>query len=82
MKKTLRLHLIHSDETLEKGIARFSLAFWRKKSTREIVKSLQKGELEALKIKSDGRILNGNVRCKALLERGFDINQLEFEVID
>lgn len=80
--KTPKLRRIHSDETLEKGIARFSLKFWRTKSNREIIKSLQVGKIESLKVKSDGRILNGNVRCKVLEERDFDINSLERELID
>ena len=80
--KIPELRRIHSDETLEKGIARFSLKFWRGKSNREIIKSLQVGKIESLKVKSDGRVLNGNVRCKVLEERGFDINSLEREIID
>ncbi len=82
MDEKPQLRLIHSDETLEKGIARFSLRFWCKNSTESIVDSLRIGKIEALKIKIDGRILNGNVRCRVLLERGFDINRLEYEVID
>jgi hypothetical protein len=73
--------LIHSTEALENGIARFSLAFWRKKTDSEIIDSLKTGQAESLKIKSDGRILNGNVRCKILMERGFDIGELEREVV-
>lgn len=82
MKKLPELRLIHSDETMEKGVARFSLAFWRGKSNAEIIESLQTEKPEGLKIKTDGRILNGNVRCKVLLERNFDINQLDFEVVE
>ena len=82
MKKVSRLRLIHSDETLENGLGRFSLAFWRKKSVAEIVESLRIGQIESLKIKSDGRILNRNIRCKVLIESGFDINTLEREIID
>jgi len=82
MEKFPRLIFIHSDETLEKGAAKFSLRFWRKKSTGEIVESLQIGRVESLKVTSDGRILNGNARCKVLIERGFDINALERETID
>lgn len=65
MKKTPELRRIHSDETLEQGIARFSLKFWRTKSNREIIKSLQIGKIESLRVKSDGRILNGmfDVKC-------------------
>jgi hypothetical protein len=72
---------IHSDATLETGVSRFSLEFWRKKETKVIVESLSVGQTESLKVKSDGRILNGNVRCKVLQERGFDINSLERELI-
>ena len=82
MKNLPELRLIHSDETMEKGIARFSLAFWRKKTNAEIIESLKTEKPEGLKIKADGRIINGNVRCKVLLERNFDIKQLDFEVID
>ncbi len=82
MKNLPQLRLIHSNEILEKGIARFSLAFWRKQSTKSIIESLHIGRMESLKVKSDGRILNGNVRCKVLAERDFDINALEREIID
>ncbi len=81
-EKTPELRRIHSDETLEQGIARFSLKFWRAKSNREIIKSLQIGKIESLKVKSDGRILNGNIRCKVLEERDFDINSLERETVE
>ncbi|MCY7376561.1 MAG: hypothetical protein LH472_11405 [Pyrinomonadaceae bacterium] len=63
-------------------MARFSLAHWRKFSNETIIESLRAGKGESLKVKSDGRILNGNVRCKILLERNFDINALERETID
>jgi hypothetical protein len=71
----------HSDKTLEAGASRFSLQFWRKRSTKEIVESLRPGRSEALKVKPDGRILNGNVRVKVLEERGFDTNNLEREIV-
>ena len=82
MAKSPVLRLIHSNEALENGIARFSLAFWRKKSDAEIMNSLKIGQSESLKVKPDGRILNGNVRCKILLERGIDINKLERVVVE
>ena len=75
------LRRIHADETLETGVSRFSLQFWRQRATQEIVESLRPGQIEALKVKPDGRILNGNVRVKVLEERGFDVNNLEREVI-
>ena len=75
------LRRIHADETLRSGVSRFSLEYWRQRTTEEIVESLGPGKSEALKVKLDGRILNGNVRVKILEDRGFDINSLEREII-
>ena len=75
------LQRIHSDETLETGVSRFSLEYWRQRSTKKIIESLRPGKGEALKTKPDGRILNGNVRVKILEERGFDIDSLEREIV-
>ncbi len=76
------LRRIHSDETLSSGSNRFSLDFHRGLSTDDIVRSLRPGADEALRIKPDGRIINGNTRIKVLEERGFDINSLPREVFD
>jgi hypothetical protein len=81
MSVTLPLRRIHSDQTLEAGASRLALEYWRKQSTEDIVRSLRPGNVEALKVKPDGRIMNGNVRIKVLEERGFDINNLPREVI-
>jgi hypothetical protein len=75
------LQRIHSDEMLESGTSRFSLAYWRQQELEKIIESLRPGKIEALKVKSDGRILNGNVRVRILEERGFDVNNLEREII-
>jgi hypothetical protein len=75
------LRRIHTDESLEKGIGRVSLEYWRQRSTEEIIESLRPGKNEALKVKPDGRIFNGNIRIKVLEERGFDINGLERELV-
>ena len=75
------LRRIHTEETLKSGASRFSLEYWQQRSTKEIIESLRPGKLEALKVKPDGRILDGNVRIKVLEERGFDINSLEREIV-
>jgi hypothetical protein len=75
------LRRIHSDQTLESGSSRFALEYWRKQPTDKIVQSLRPGNAEALKVKPDGRIMNGNIRIKVLEERGFDINKLPREVL-
>jgi hypothetical protein len=75
------LQRIHSDATLQTGAARFSLDYWRKQQTDDIVRSLAPGSREALRVKPDGRIMNGNTRIKALEERGFDVNGLPREIV-
>src|ERR671918_272327 len=75
------LRRIHSDHTLEAGSNRATLEYWRKQLTADIVNSLGPGQPEALKVKSDGRIINGNTRIKVLEERGFDVNSLPREVL-
>jgi hypothetical protein len=75
----LPLQRIHADGTLESGVGRFSLKYWRGRKTEEIVESLRPGRHEALRVKPDGRIVNGNVRVKVLEEREFDVNGLERE---
>jgi hypothetical protein len=74
------LRRVHSDKTLESGSNRFSLAYWRRQPTEEIIRSLQPGSPEALQVKADGRIMNGNTRIKALEERGIDIHSLSREI--
>jgi RHS repeat-associated protein len=73
------LKRIHSDETLSTGSNKYSLDHWRKQPTQKIVESLTPGKTESLKVKPDGRIMNGNVRIKVLEERGYDINSLPRE---
>ena len=75
------LRRIHRDETITSGASRLSLDYWSKRSTSEIIESLRPGKSESLKVKSDGRILNGNVRIKVLEERGYDINSLARETV-
>ena len=76
------LRRIHADETLESGSSLFALEYWRQQSTEEIVESLRPGNLESLKVKPGGHILNGNVRIKVLEERGFNVNNLERELYE
>jgi hypothetical protein len=75
------LRRIHSDELLETGVSRVALEYWRKQSTEDIVHSLQPGNVESLKVKPDGRIMNGNTRIKVLEERGVDVNGLPREIL-
>jgi hypothetical protein len=75
------LRRIHADQLLETGVSRIALEYWRQQPTADIVCSLQPGNVESLKVKPDGRIMNGNTRIKVLEERGVDVNGLPREVL-
>jgi hypothetical protein len=75
------LRRIHTDERLASGASRFSIEYWRRRETAEIVESLRPGKVEALRVSADGRVLNGNVRVGVLEERGFDVDGLEREAV-
>jgi len=80
--KTPKLKGIHAKETLTSGSNKYSYDYWSKQSTDDIVKSLKSGQEEALRVKPDGRIWNGNTRTTILRERGFDINTLPYEALE
>jgi hypothetical protein len=75
------LRRIHPDSVYQTGAAKLALEYWRGRPTDEIVQSLQPGAAEALRVKADGRVLNGNTRLIVLEERGYDGNGLPREVI-
>ena len=74
------LQRIHPDSTIMSGSGKYSYEYWKGQSTSDIIKSLRPGAEEALRVKPDGRIFNGNTRVKVLEERGYDINSLQREV--
>ena len=76
------LQRIHPDATYQSGSAKLALEHWRKQSTDDIIRSLAPGGREALRVKPDGRITNGNTRIKVLEERGFDVNSLPREIVN
>jgi hypothetical protein len=69
------LKRLHPDGSLSKA----SLAFWRKHSTPDIVKSLRPGVAGCLKVKANGIIMDGNTRTKILEERGYALESLPYE---
>jgi hypothetical protein len=75
------LQRIHPDTNYQSGTAKFALEHWRRQPTDAIVRSLTPGGREALRVKPDGRIMNGNTRIKVLEERGFDVNTLPREIV-
>lgn len=76
------LQRVHPHAIYQSGSAKIALEYWRKQSTDDIVRSLVPGSREALRVKLDGRIMNGNTRIKVLEERGFDINHLPREIVN
>jgi hypothetical protein len=76
------LQRIHPDATYQGGSAKLALEYWQKQSTADIVRSLAPGSPEALRVKPDGRVMNGNTRVKVLEERGFDVNSLPREIVN
>ena len=74
------LQRIHPDTIYQSGTAKLALEHWRKQPTDVIVRSLAPGGREALRVKPDGRIMNGNTRIKVLQERGYDVNGLPREI--
>jgi hypothetical protein len=76
------LQHIHSDATYQSGSAKLALEYWRKQPTDAIVRSLAPGSREALRVKPDGRIMNGNTRTKVREERGVDVNSLPREIVN
>ena len=51
-----------------------------KMSTQELVDSLRPSQPEALRVRPNGTILNGNHRVKLLRERGVDVDSLPREI--
>jgi len=74
------LRLIHDQDSFSLN----SLAYWRSKSSDYILDSLldpAKPDHEALTVKPDGRVINGNSRLFVLSERGHDIDTIPWEPI-
>jgi hypothetical protein len=65
---------IHPDETYETDQkAKRSLEYWRRQPTEVIIQSLEPrvGNQQALTVKPDGTVVQGNTRTKVLEERGW-----------
>jgi hypothetical protein len=59
------------------GRPRLSLS--KNQPTTAFLQSLQPGNIEALNVKADGRIMNGNARIKILEERSVGVKSLSRE---
>ena len=79
MASAASLRRIHPDQIYQSGVPKLSLDYWRGRPTDEIVRSLAPGAAQPLRVKPDGRVMDGNTRLKALEERGYDVNGLPRE---
>lgn len=70
------LRPLHAPEALVQS----KLDTLRRASTKELVASLAPGRPDALRVKPDGTVMNGNHRVAVLLERGVDVDALPREV--
>jgi hypothetical protein len=68
---------LHPDSSLSQA----KLKNLDKKSTQELITSLQPGQAEALRVRPDGTILNGHHRIKTLRARGVDVDALPRETV-
>lgn len=64
------LRLINAPAVYAAGPAKASFAYWHTRLTADIVASLAPGQREALRVKPDGRVMNGNTRVRVFLDRG------------
>jgi hypothetical protein len=77
-----KLKFLHSASTWLSGSAKTSFEYWSKQATEKIIESLKPGAAEALRVKANGTIMNGNTRIKVLQERGVDVDSLPREIIN
>jgi hypothetical protein len=72
------LKFLHSEATLNRG----KLEVLRRLPTEILKASLAPGQQSALKVRSDGTVLDGHHRLSVLVERGEDIHRLPREIIE
>ena len=70
------LKFLHSETSL----IELKLENFRRISTENLIESLQPENEGALKVKSDGTIMDGHHRIKILGERGVDVDKLPREI--
>lgn len=70
------LKSLHSEASL----IELKLEYFRRISTESLIESLQPENESALKVKSDGTMMDGHHRIKILRERGIEVDKLPREV--
>jgi hypothetical protein len=78
VKDAAPLRFLH----LEDSLSQPKLAAFRKVSTEELILSLRPSGPGALKVKTDGTIMDGHHRVYVLRERGVDVDALPRESLE
>jgi len=65
----------------EGSLVQSKLEFFERLSTDDLRRSLQSGQKDSLKTRSDGTILDGHHRIAILRQRGVDVDVLPREII-
>jgi hypothetical protein len=67
---------------LHRQLIPLKLEGFRKMSTDAIIRSLEPGTVEPLRVRRDGTVMQGNHRISVLIERGINVNALPRELYD
>lgn len=70
------LKFLHS----ESDLIELKLEYFRRIPTEMLIESLKPEKTGALKVKSDGTIMDGHHRIKVLQERGVEVDELPREI--
>jgi hypothetical protein len=73
----LPLKSLHSASSLSQS----KLDQYSKVGSPELIESLKPGQPGALKVRSDGTIVDGHHRIKVLRDRGLDVDSLPREIV-
>ena len=65
---------------LSSVLSQAKLNHYGRLTTEELIRSLEPGQIGALKTRADGTVIDGHHRIAILRERGVDVDQLPREV--
>jgi hypothetical protein len=66
---------------LSSALSQAKLNHYAKLTTEQLIRSLEPGQVGALKTRPDGTVIDGHHRIVILRERGVDVDQLPREVL-
>lgn len=66
---------------LNSALSQAKLNHYARLTTEELTRSLEPGQIGALKARPDGTVIDGHHRIAILRERGIDVDQLPREVL-